>query len=51
MSDDLKEARVEQVTYWVAHCPYCDAEHDVEPCDTGIIECVCGEKFTWQTLD
>lgn len=49
MEEELKEGRTEQRRYDVAHCPYCDAEHDLSTCGSGTIKCVCGKEFYWST--
>jgi hypothetical protein len=43
------QARIEFISYALAHCPECDAEHEVSTCSHGTIECVCGVDLYWQT--
>ena len=49
-NDEMKKAEVEIVTTNLAHCPYCDAEHEVSFNDDGVIDCVCENKFSWTTI-
>ena len=46
---ELKEASIEFVNYALATCPYCSAETDVSTCDTGVMDCVCGNRYFWST--
>lgn len=48
---ELKTARTEHINYALAHCPYCNAEHDVSTCGSGTITCVCEKDFYWSTED
>ena len=46
---EMKEAEIEFISVAVAYCPECQDQHDVSTCDSGEINCICGETFHWST--